>query len=499
MQRPKPSTGQIARGPITFGLILATVMNTLDTTVVNVALPHMRGSLSAAPDQITWVLTSYIVAVAVATPVSGWLVTRFGVRAMLLVCVAGFTLSSLLCGAATSLLQIVLFRVAQGMLAAPLLPTAQAVLLNINPPERYGRAMAVFTMASMCGPVLGPVVGGYLTETYNWRWCFFINLPGGIASFVLLWLFLPPETPQSRPFDFLGFGSLALAVSSFQLMLDRGTTQDWFGSREICIEAAVAATAFCVYLAHTFTARNPLFPLPLFRDRNLVTSVVFNFFLMAVMFSSLMLFPLMMQGVLGYSVSHTGVLSMPRGIILLVVISMMGRLDAIVNRQLLMVIGLCFVVFSFWLMSLFDLSMSSREIIWATALQGVGQGMVFVPLATLGFSTIPQALRPDASALYNLLRNLGGSVGVAAMQALTVSNTQIMHASLAAHVTSQISAIGPAFPDVLSSFGVATLNAEITRQAAMVAYVDDFWLMGVVSLLCFALVPMLRPSRARQG
>jgi len=499
MQSPKPNTGQIARGPITIGILCVTVMSTLDTTVVNVSLPHMQGSLSASPDQITWVLTSYIVAVAVATPVSGWLVARFGVRAMLLVCVAGFTLSSILCGATTSLPQIVLFRVIQGFFAAPLLPTAQAVLLNINPPERYGRTMALFTMASMCGPVLGPVVGGYLTESFTWRWCFFINFPGGITSFVLLWLYLPRETLRSRPFDFLGFGSLALAVSSFQMMLDRGTTQDWFGSREICIEAAIAATAFCVYLAHTFTTRNPLFPLALFRNRNLMTSVVFNFFLMALMYSSLMLFPLMMQGVLGYSVSHTGVLSMPRGIVLMAVLSMMGRLDAIVNRQLLVAIGLFFVVFSFWQMSRFDISMSSKELVWATALQGVGQGIVFVPLATMGFATIPQALRPDASALFNLLRNLGGSVGVAAMQALTVANTQTVHASLAAHITSFSSSMGPALPDVLSTVGAATLNAEITRQATMVAYVDDFWLMGVVSLLCFALVPMLRPARVRQG
>ena len=499
MQSPKPSTGKIARGPITIGILCVTVMSTLDTTVVNVSLPHMQGSLSASPDQITWVLTSYIVAVAVATPVSGWLVARFGVRAMLLVCVAGFTLSSILCGATTSLPQIVLFRVIQGMLAAPLLPTAQAVLLNINPPERYGRTMAMFTMASMCGPVLGPVVGGYLTDSFTWRWCFFINFPGGIASFVLLWLYLPRETPRSRPFDFLGFGSLALAVSSFQMMLDRGTTQDWFGSREICIEAAIAATAFCVYLAHTFTTRNPLFPLALFRDRNLVTSVVFNFFLMALMYSSLMLFPLMMQGVLGYSVSHTGVISLPRGIVLMAVLSMMGRLDAMVNRQLLVVIGLGFVMGSFWLMSRFDLSMSGKEIIWATALQGVGQGIVFVPLATMGFSTIAPGLRPDASAFFNLLRNLGGSVGVAAMQALTVSNIQQVHSSLAAHITSLSSSMGPALPDVLSTVGVAGLNAEITRQATMVAYVDDFWLMGVVSLLCFALVPMLRPARVRTG
>ena len=497
MKSPKAKSGKIARGPITFGILLATVMSALDTTVVNVALPHMQGNLSASPDQITWVLTSYIVAVAVATPVSGWLVARFGVRAMLLACIAGFTLASALCGAAASLPQIVLFRVIQGIFAAPLIPTAQAVLMNINPPERLGRSMAMFVMASMVAPVLGPVVGGFLTEDYSWRWCFYINLPAGVGAMVLLWRYLPREALQPRPFDFLGFGSLALAVSSFQLMLDRGTTQDWFGSREICIEAAIAATALCVYLAHTFTTRNPLFPLPLFRDRNLVTSVVLNFFLMAVMYCSLMLLPLMMQGVLGYSVIHSGVLSMPRGLIMLTVLYAMGRLDGVVSRQVLVAIGICFVMAAFWQMSRFDLSMSGRDIIRATALQGIGQGLIFVPLATLGFSTIPQALRPDASALSNLLRNLGGSVGVAAMQGLTVANTQTMHASLAAHITSSNPAM---LPDALSPMGAAALNAEITRQATMVAYVDDFWLMGVVSLLCFAMVLLLlRQPKARLG
>ena len=218
-------------------------MSALDTTVVNVALPHMEGSLSASPEQITWVLTSYIVAVAVMTPLSGWLITRFGIKPTMLVCVAGFTIASALCGAAVTLPQIVLFRMLQGALAAPLMPAAQVVLFNINPPERHGRAMAMFTMASVFAPVLGPVVGGYLTEDYSWRWCFYINLPAGVGAMVLLWRYLPREALQPRPFDFLGFGSLALAVSSFQLMLDRGTTQDWFGSREICIEAAVAAGA----------------------------------------------------------------------------------------------------------------------------------------------------------------------------------------------------------------------------------------------------------------
>ncbi len=482
-----PDAGQANRGPITIGILLATVMSALDTTVVNVALPHMEGNLSASPEQITWVLTSYIVAVAVMTPVSGWLVARFGLKPMLLVCITGFTAASVLCGVATNLPQIVLFRLLQGMLAAPLMPTAQAVLLNINPPDRIGRAMAVFTMASVVAPVVGPVVGGFLTEDYSWRWCFFINVPAGIGAVVLLWLYLPGEAARPRRFDFLGFGSLAVAVSSFQLMLDRGTTQDWFG------------TAFFVYLVHSFTTNTPLFPRALFRDRNLVTSTILNFFFGMLMFCSLTLLPLMMQGLLGYPVIWSGILSMPRGVVMLAVLQVMGRLDALVSRQLLVAVGLAFVVLAFWQMSFFDLSMSGTQIVSATALQGVGQGILFVPLATLGFSTIAPHLRPDASALSNLLRNLGGSVGVAAIQALTVQNTATMHASMAAHITASNGALGATLPDLHSAFGVASLNAEITRQATMVAYADDYRLMAIIGLLCFGLVFLLHQPRKRDA
>ena len=497
MHSSSPAPSHPARGPITAGILLAAVMSALDTTVVNVALPHMQGSLSASPDQITWVLTSYIIAVAVMTPLSGWLITRYGIKATLIACLAGFTITSALCGAATSLAQIVFFRMAQGAFAAPMMPAAQVVLFNINPPERHGRAMAIFTMASVVAPVVGPVVGGYLTEDYSWRWCFFINVPAGIGSIAVLWFFLPSEPLQPRRFDFLGFGSLALAVSSLQLMLDRGATQDWFGSSEIRIEAAVAATAFCVYLAHTFTTRNPLFPPVLFRDRNLITSVVFGFFFMGLMFSSLMLLPLMMQGVLGYSVIHSGVLSMPRGIVMLAILPIMGRLEATVNRQMLVAVGVVFVILAFWQMSQFDLSMTGSQIVLASSLQGVGQGILFVPLATLGFSTVSRSLRPDASALTNLTRNLGGSIGVAAIQALTVTNIQTIHASLATHITATTPMIAAALTEILPAQGLVAINAEITRQATMLAYVDDFWLMTILSMMCLALALLLRQRQAK--
>jgi DHA2 family multidrug resistance protein len=494
--------GAVRRGPITVGILLATTMGALDLTIVNVSLPHMQGNLSASPEQITWVLTAYMVATAVMTPVSGWLASRFGIRPMLLATIAGFTIASMLCGMATSLTEMVLFRMLQGVTAAPMTPLAQAVLLNINPPSRHARAMALFTMSVVIAPVVGPVVGGYLTEDYSWRWCFFINIPAGLGALVLLWLFLPSEPGQRRPFDFIGFGSLAIALTCFQLMLDRGTTNDWFSSAEICIEAGIAATAFAMYLAHTLTSAHPLFPISMFRDRNFVTSSVFSFFFSMLLFCSFSILPLMMQDLLQYPVIHSGFLSAPRGMVMLAVLLVMGRIEPLVDKRLLVGVGCAFIIWGFWEMTRFDLSMSGERIVFATILQGIGQGIIFVPLTTLGFATMPQHLRPDASAVSNLSRNIGGSIGIAAIQALTVYNTQTMHASLAGHVIAdnpfmQMFLPGNLSPDTVQ--GAIALNAEITRQARMVAYVNDFWLLTGIAVILLPLVLLLRKPRGSRG
>jgi DHA2 family multidrug resistance protein len=477
---------------------MAVSMNGLDTTVVNVALPHMQGNLSASAEQITWVITSYIVATAVAIPASGWLAARLGIKPMLLMSIAGFTVTSVLCGLATNLPEMVLFRGLQGATGAPLAPLAQAVLFNINPPERYGRAMAIFTMATVLAPVVGPVIGGYLTEDYSWRWCFYINIPGGVASMLLISAFFPGARGARRRLDGLGFGSLAIAVGAFQLMLDRGTTQDWFSSNEICLEAIIAGFAFWIYLVHTLTAEHPLFPSALFRDRNLVTNAIFGFFFMGIMFSSLIILPLLMQELLGYPVIYTGMLSTPRGVVMLGVLQVMGRLDTMMDRRVLVATGMAFIAVAFWQMSFFDLSMGAAGIVWATILQGIGQGIIFVPMATLGFSTIAPALRPDASAAANLVRNIGGAVGVASIQALTAINSQTMHASLAAQLRANNPVLHAALPQFLwpeTAEGALALNTEITRQATMVAYVDDFRLMAVVCLFCIPLAFLFRQPR----
>jgi DHA2 family multidrug resistance protein len=372
------------------------------------------------------------------------------------------------------------------------------VLLNINPPERYGRAMALFTMAAVVAPVVGPVIGGYLTEDFSWRWCFYINVPAGIGSMLLLWIFLPPEAPKPRRFDFLGFGSLAVAVASLQLMLDRGPTLDWFSSREIWVEAILTAGGFWVYLTHTLTAEHPLFDPALARNSNFVSTTVFGFFFSILTFSSLTLLPMMMQGVMGYSVLHAGVISMPRGVVMLLILQVMGRLDSLVDRRLLVAIGHVFIVAAFWMMARFDLMMTGRDIVLASVVQGIGQGIIFVPLTTLAFGTLEAHLRADASAINSLLRNLGGSVGVALMQGMTAYNGQRMHASLAEHVTAGDPVLRAGLPAMMrpdTVQGAMALNDEITRQATMVAFIDDFKLMVVIGLCCAPLLLMLRQPR----
>jgi DHA2 family multidrug resistance protein len=489
------------RGLITFGLMLACFMAVLDTTVVNVSMPHMQGTLSASQDQITWVVTSYVMATAVMTPLTGWLTKRLGLRGLILIAASSFTLTSVLCGLAQNMPQIVIFRALQGMAAAPIAPLAQSVLLNINPPERYGRAMAVFMMSTIVAPIAGPLVGAWMTESLSWRWCFFINVPAGVCSVILLRAFLPRDTTQQTRFDFVGFGSLAVALACLQLILDRGPTLDWFDSHEIVTEVILMVMGCWIFIVHTLTTDRALFDGRIVRDRNFLSTTIVTFFLNLPTFAGITLLPLLMQGLLGYPVMVAGLVSVPRGLCMMGALLLIGRLDLMIDRRLLVGIGLGFCLAGFWRMSGFNLQMSTDSIIWAGVLLGIGSGMVYVPLSTLAFSTIDPSLRPEASALVNLARNLSGSMGLALIQALTVFNTQAMHSSMVARLT----------PGTLTQHGMSSVlhstrdavsfNAEITRQATMVAFVNDFWLMALSCLICVPFLLLLRttpPGKANQ-
>ncbi len=487
------------RWPITISIMLATVMNSLDTTIANVALPHMQGSVSASSDQITWVLTSYIVSAAVMTPLSGWLSDRIGRKRMFLISIGGFTLASMLCGIATTLPEIVIFRVLQGLFGAALIPLSQAVLLDINPPEKHGEAMAIWGAGAILGPILGPALGGWFTEHMSWRWCFYINLPVGIFAFLGVLFFISGDRlRKAKRFDFLGFGMLTLFIASFQMVLDRGPSQDWFQSREIWTETILAGVGLWVFVIHTMTTSHPFFDRALLRDRNFVTASVFGFFIGILLFSTMALLPPMMQTLMGYPVLTSGLLSMPRGVGSFCAMFLVGRLVGRVDTRAILFAGLLISCVALWQMMHFDLSMGQGAFIVSGLIQGVGVGLLFVPLSTLAFATIPAWLRPEGSSVYTLIRNLGSSVGISIMNALVVANTQTVHASLAGKVVASDPVVRATLPrmfDPATTAGITALNTEVTRQASMVAYVDDFRLMFIITIACMPMLLIMRKPR----
>ncbi len=495
-----PSGG--AKGLITISIMLATVMNSLDTTIANVALPHMAGSVSASADQITWVLTSYIVAAAIMTPLTGWLAGRFGRKKVFMISIFGFTVASALCGAAQSLGQIVGFRLLQGLFGAALIPLSQAVLMDINTPEQQGPAMAMWGMGAILGPIVGPALGGWLTDDFSWRWVFYINLPLGALAFAGVYSFVHDQRHEDKvPFDFLGFMLLSITIGAFQLFLDRGDDRAWFESREIWIEACVAALALGLFVFHTATADRPFLPRAMLKDVNFITATVFGFFVGILLFSTLALLPPMMETLMGYPVVTTGLVTAPRGIGSLISMFLVGQLIRRVDPRLIIFAGLIISAVALAGMTRFSLQMDAGLIIWTGLVQGVGIGLIFVPLTTLAFATINPALRADGAGVFTLVRNLGSSAGISIMQALHTSNSQILHSGMVEHLRPDNPNVASALaaPFSLSSpTGVALLNGEVDRQASMIAYIDDFHLMLFVALaLAPALLMMRRPSHGR--
>jgi DHA2 family multidrug resistance protein len=495
---------RVNRWPITISIMLATVMNSLDTTIANVALPHIQGSVSASSDQITWVLTSYIVSAAIMTPLSGWLADRIGRKNMFLISIGGFTVASMLCGVATSLPEIVIFRLLQGVAGAALIPLSQAVLLDIYPKEQHGQAMAIWGAGALLGPILGPALGGYLTDNFTWRWVFYINLPVGILAFLGVWFFISGDrTARAKPFDFLGFGMLAIFVASMQLLLDRGPSQDWFSSPEITTYAILGAISAWVFVSHTLTARNPFFDRRLARDGNFVTASAFGFFVGILLFATMALLPPMLQGLMGYPVLTSGLVTMPRGLGTWVAMLFVGRLIGKVDTRVLLLFGLAMNAVALYQMTNFDLSMSSRYVVISGIIQGFGLGFLFVPLSTLAFATLPPVLRAEGSSLYTLVRNLGASVGISIMEAQVVSQSAAAHAGLAGQLdTSNPVLRSTLAPDLnpATTAGALALNNEVTRQAAMVAYVGVFHLMFYITLACIPMLLFMRaPKREASG
>ncbi|KAF2991227.1 DHA2 family efflux MFS transporter permease subunit [Methylocystis sp. MJC1] len=493
MSGPKPGAN---RTMVTICAMSATIMQALDTTIANVALPYMQGSLSASLDQINWVLTSYIVAAAIMTAPIGWIAERFGRKRLFIICVAGFTFASGLCGFAQSIEQMVLFRLLQGAFGAALVPLSQAVLLDSYDAQERGSAMAIWGVGVMLGPIMGPTLGAWLTDNYNWRWVFFINLPMGVIT-VLGLLFFMRETPldHSRRFDWFGFAALALGIGALQVMLDRGEQQGWFESHEIVTEAAISATGFYFFFAHSLTTSNPFVRFELFRDRNFIAGSLFMLVIGVVLFATMALVTPYMQNVVGYPILTAGFLLASRGAGTLVAMLIVGRLLKIIEARYLVFAGLSLSALTLHQMSLFTEQTSSAVIVATSVLQGFGLGLVFVPLNTAAFATLPAVLRTEGTAMLTLLRNIGSSVGISLVIARLTEGTIEAHARLVEFVTPFNSALSASPLDAATDKGRAMLENLVSQQAAIIAYGDDFKFLMVLVVASLPLVAIIGASR----
>ena len=491
------------RAAITVCVILATLMQALDTTIANVALPYMQGSVSASQDQIDWVLTSYIVAAAIMTPPTGFLAGRFGIKRLFLVSISGFTVASMLCGMAQSLTQIVMFRTLQGAFGAALVPLSQTVLFNVYPRERHGFAMALFGVGVMVGPILGPVLGGWLTENYSWRWVFYINLPIGILGLMGISAFLPETKRSADKLDWFGFGTLSVALGALQIMLDRGGIKDWFYSGEIIFEAVVTFSALYLFVVHTLTAEKPFVRPGLFRDRNFTAGVLFVAIVGLTYYASLALQPPFLQNLMNYPIVSAGLVMGPRGIGTMGAMLVVGKLIGRVDTRLLLGTGLGLTAWSFYVMTGWTPDISQMTIIVVGVIQGVGLGFIFVPLSVVTLSTLSSEQRAEGAGLYSLSRNIGSSIGISVVNSLLITNTQVNHADISQYVTG-INRMFDApviarFWNPVTAAGRAALDAMVTQQAQIIAYIDDYKLLMIATIVVLPLLIVFKKASTAGG
>ncbi len=485
------------RGLITLAVMLATIMQVLDTTIANVALPSMTGDLGASADTITWVLTSYIVASAVMTPVTGWLSDRIGKRELFLASVIGFIATSVACGLAWNLSAMVFFRLLQGVFGAAIVPLSQTFLLDIYPPEKAGQAMAMWGAGIMVGPIIGPTLGGWLTEYYNWRWVFLVNLPLGLVALAGCVAYLPRSVLRPRRFDFFGFFMLSLGIGSLQLMLDRGGQLDWFSSGETWLYLFLCLTGMWVFVLHITGAERPFLDPRMFRDRNFVTGLIFIFVVGIILLASLALLPPMLTRIFNYPVMATGMVMAPRGVGTMVSMLVVGRLVRIVDPRILVSVGLLLTALSLWMMTGFSPQMDARLIILSGLVQGLGLGQVFVPLSAVAFSTLAPAFRADATSLFSLVRNIGSSIGISMVIFFLTRNLQVAHADLSATLTPFNPNLTGLFPNP-GAADLTRLDLLVNQQALMVSYVDDFYMLMWVTLASLPLVLLMsKPKGGR--
>ncbi|HUJ87333.1 MAG TPA: DHA2 family efflux MFS transporter permease subunit [Burkholderiales bacterium] len=482
-----------ARLLITIAVMSATVMQVLDTTIVNVALPYMQGSFSAAPDQITWVLTSYLVASGIFMPLAGYFTDRLGRKRYLLISIFGFVVFSALCGLSASLGQMVVFRLLQGAFGASLVPLSQAIMVDTYPLEERGKAMAIWGVGVMLGPILGPTLGGYLTDALSWRWAFYVNVPVGAFSLLLAWQVTPDTEAKARSMDWSGFALIALAIGGLQFVLDRGVQEDWFSSNAIRAAALISGLGFCGFLLHSLLRRSAsLFNLSVFLDRNFATASA----LLAVMglglYGNMVMQPLMLEGLFNYPAATAGLVMAPRGIASMISMILAGRLVNRIGPRTLIAVGIVVSALGTYVTTNYDLDTDPWWFIWPILIQGFGMGMIFVPLAVVAYSTLAKALVAEAAGLYSLLRTIGSSIGISIVATLLARQTQVAWNQIGEHVEP----FNPALFRYLKLLHLnlsdpqapALLAMELGRQAQMVAFIDVFLFIT----LCFvAMLPLV--------
>ena len=504
MPTPGPSPSAVPglrRNMVTICAMTATIMQALDTTIANVALPYMQGTLSASQDQINWVLTSYIVAAAIMTAPVGWIANRFGRKNIFIVCSAGFTFASVLCGLAQDINQMVLFRLLQGVFGAALVPLSQAVMLDSYALHERAKAMSIWGMGVMMGPIMGPSLGAWLTETYSWHWVFFVNLPFGIFTVLGLVIFMD-ETKKdlNLRFDWFGFSALAIAIGSLQLALDRGEQLDWFESNEIIAEFIIAGVGFYYFLAHSFTTSKPFIQFALFKDKNFVGGCVFMAVMGLVLYSTMALSSPFLQNVIGYPIITAGVLLASRGCGTFVAMMLVGRAMRFVEARTLIICGLSLTAGSLFQMTGWTDQTGVTEIVTVSIVQGFGFGLVFVPLSTVAFLTLPGHLRTDGTSMLTLMRNVASSVGISIVISQLTHGSARVYAVLAEHVTPFNHAMQMpnvrGMIDMSTDAGRAMADAMVKIQAQIIAFSQDYQLVMIFILVSIPLTIMIGSTKA---
>ncbi len=491
----------LRRNMVTICAMTATIMQALDTTIANVALPYMQGTLSASQDQINWVLTSYIVAAAIMTAPVGWIANRFGRKRIFIICSAGFTLASVLCGLAQDINQMVLYRLLQGVFGAALVPLSQAVMLDSYTLQERAKAMAIWGMGVMMGPIMGPSLGAWLTETYSWHWVFFVNLPFGALTVLGLLAFMD-ETKKDLTlrFDFFGFAALAVAIGSLQLALDRGEQLGWLESNEIVGEFIVSAVGFYYFFAHSFTTSRPFIQFALFKDRNFVTGCIFMTVMGLVLYSTMALASPYLQNVIGYPIITAGMLLASRGFGTFLAMMMVSRLMRYFEARTLIISGLALTAGSLFQMTGWTEMTQVPEIVTVSVFQGFGFGLVFVPLSTVSFLTLPNHLRTDGTSMLTLLRNVASSIGISIVIAQLTQGTRRTYAILSEHINPFNHALQ--MPDVRGIINLSTdagramADKMVAVQAQIIAFSQDYQLVMLFILVSIPLAIMIGSTKA---